>query len=358
MVLVSRAELAMESQPCILSPFSTRNGNEISIQGTTPMQKTKIVATFAGVLTLIAISLSALMKASAEDSPSAASCPTKSGEVTKKAGQQSFDDIQARSQHFADELERLKEEGQTIPIEKLVEQAQAEKTYRVEIQAGSNEKLSPEAIYTRSRPGVMVLGGIYKCTKCQRWHAQCAGGFAAHKDGLIVTNLHVVEGFKKLEVAGAMTDDGRVFPIKAVLASSHLDDLALLKINADNLQPLPIAEDISVGSAVYCLSHPVLSEGKINCFYAFTTGIVAGKFSTHNDKQQPMKVLAVTADYGPGASGGPILNEHGAVVAVVCQAIPLLKLDHEKEVVPMVWKFARPSCDILTLLGKEQSALK
>jgi hypothetical protein len=59
-----------------------------------------------------------------------------------------------------------------------VEQAQAEKTYRVETQAGSKEKLSPEAISTRGRPGVMVLGGIYKCTKSERWHAQCTGEFA------------------------------------------------------------------------------------------------------------------------------------------------------------------------------------
>jgi S1-C subfamily serine protease len=317
------------------------------------MQNRNIAVTILGLVALIAFSPTSFIKASAEDSPSTANRPASSTEAPAKSAEQSFDDIQARSQHFADELGRLKEEGQTISVEKLIEQAQAEKTYNVATQPGSKQKLSPEAIYRHSRPGVMILGGIYKCTKCQRWHSQCAGGFAVHKDGLIVTNLHVVEGFKKLEAAGVMTDDGRVFPIKAVLGSSRLNDLALLKVDADNLQPLPVADDISVGSAVFCLSHPVLSEGKINCFFAFTTGIVAGKFSIHNEKQQPMKVLAVTADYGPGASGGPILNEHGAVVAVVCQAIPLLKLDHEKEVVPMVWKFARPSCNILTLLGKE-----
>jgi len=68
-----------------------------------------------------------------------------------------------------------------------------------------------------------------------------------------------------------------------------------------------------------------------------------------------MKVLAVTAEYGPGSSGGPILNEQGAVVAVACQVIPLMKKDHEKEIASMVWRFARPSCDILTLLTKPET---
>jgi S1-C subfamily serine protease len=265
---------------------------------------------------------------------------------------QPFDDLQARSKQFADELGRLKAEGQTLPTDQLVEQAQADKTYPLDPAPVAQEKFPPSEIYTRCRPGVMILGGIYKCKTCNNWHAQCAGGFVVRADGLIVTNLHVVESFKKLEAAGAMTDDGRVFPIKAVLAASRVNDLALIKIDADNLQPLPIAADISVGSPVACLSHPVLSEGKLNCFYAFTTGEVSGKFALRNDKHDLVNILAVTAEYGPGASGGPILDEHGAVVAVVCQAVPLQKMEHEKEVVPMVWKFARPSCSILALFGQ------
>jgi serine protease Do len=150
-----------------------------------------------------------------------------------------------------------------------------------------------------------------------------------------------------------MTDDGRVFPIKAVLAVSRRNDLALIKIDADNLQPLPIATDISIGSPVACLSHPAISEGKVNCFYTFTTGIVSGKITLRNEKHEPVNILAVTTDYGPGASGGPILDEHGAVVAVVCQAVPLQQMEHEKEVVSMVWKFARPSRSILALFAQQ-----
>jgi S1-C subfamily serine protease len=169
------------------------------------------------------------------------------------------------------------------------------------------------------------------------------------RDGLIVTNQHAVEAFKQLDAIGAMTDDGRVFAVKAVLAASRLNDLALLKVDAESLRPLPVSKDVSVGATVYCLSHPMLPNGNANCYYTFSQGTVCGKYTLHNDKQQPLRVLAVTCDYGSGSSGGPILNEHGAVVAVACQAIPLLQQDHEKNV-QMIWRFGRPSCSILDML--------
>jgi hypothetical protein len=131
--------------------------------------------------------------------------------------------------------------------------------------------------------------------------------------------------------------------------------LVLLKVDADDLHPLPIAKDIAVGAKVYCLAHPVLSEGKINCFYAFTPGMVSGKFTVYDEKRQPLKELAITADYGPGSSGGPLLDERGAVVGMACRAIPMIKMDQKKEIVPMVWKFARPSCDMLLLLNPPEA---
>ena len=69
--------------------------------------------------------------------------------------------------------------------------------------------------------------------------------------------------------------------MKSVLASSRLNDLALLKVDAENLWPLPVSDDVSVGATVYCLSHPVLPSGKTNGFYTFSQGIVCGKFTIH-----------------------------------------------------------------------------
>ena len=37
--------------------------------------------------------------------------------------------------------------------------------------------------------------------------------------------------------------------------------------------------------------------------------------------ETPVNVLTITADYAQGSSGGPILNEYGAVVGMVCQTL-------------------------------------
>jgi hypothetical protein len=40
---------------------------------------------------------------------------------------------------------------------------------------------------------------------------------------------------------------------------------------------------------------------------------------------------------------------------MACRAIPMIKMDQKKEIVPMVWKFARPSCDMLLLLNPPEA---
>jgi thiol-disulfide isomerase/thioredoxin len=266
---------------------------------------------------------------------------------------QPYEDLQGITQHFADELGRCKEKDQAVSPAKLAEQANAEPNFPMSPTAEPVGKLDAETVYTEAKPGVVVLGGVYKCNKCNHWHVQCASGFVIRHDGLIVTNLHVVESFKKTAAVGAMTDDGRVFPATAVLAASRLDDLALLKVDAEHLRPLPVANDVAVGATTYCLSHPVLSSGKANCVYTFSRGAVSGKFTIHNGKQ-PMKVLAVTNDYGAGSSGGPILNEHGAVVAVACLALQLYQQQEHEKNVQMIWRLARPSCGIFDMLNSKR----
>jgi serine protease Do len=151
-----------------------------------------------------------------------------------------------------------------------------------------------------------------------------------------------------------MTSDGQVFPIKAVLAADRLNDVALYKIDATNLTPLPVARSVPVGARVYCLSHPILdSMGTEHGFFAFTQGIVSGRYRTRLVGETPLNVLTITADYAQGSSGGPILDERGAVVGMVCQTLAIGDEDGGNQ---MVWKFARPASSILAILRGERAA--
>jgi S1-C subfamily serine protease len=153
-----------------------------------------------------------------------------------------------------------------------------------------------------------------------------------------------------------MTSDGRVFPIKAVLATDRINDAAVLKVEATDLKPLPLARSVRVGATVYCLSHPLMNYmGTENGFFAFTQGIVSGRYRSQLRGETPINVLTITADYAQGSSGGPILNEHGAVVGMVCETLTISDDNDEGQ---MTWKFTRPSSSILALLGTFQAALK
>ena len=120
-----------------------------------------------------------------------------------------------------------------------------------------------------------------------------------------------------------MTDDGRVFPVKAVLASSRLNDLALLKVDADGLQPLARRRR-RIHRRHGLLPFPSRAgQGNDQLPLHFQPGHRFRQVHAPRRQGSAAQVLAVTTDYGPGSSGGPILNEHGAVVGVACQAIPL-----------------------------------
>ncbi len=259
-----------------------------------------------------------------------------------------FDNPAAIIRRFTAELGRT-EGDQGIPSpDELAKQAEANKTCTVATLPAPTKKLDAEMVYARARPGVVIIGAIPKGENRHHAHPVFVSGFVIHKDGMIVSNAHVLKAFQNMKAVGVMTSDGRVFPIKAVLAADSLNDAVVLKIEATNLTPLPLARGVPVGATVYCLSHPLInSTGTENAFFAFTRGIVSGRYRSRLMGKTPVNVLTITADYAQGSSGGPILDECGAVVGMVCQT---LAIEDENRGNQMTWKLARPASSILLLL--------
>ena len=259
-----------------------------------------------------------------------------------------FDSPEAIVNRFNTELGRIAA-GQGIPSpDELARQAETNKTCTVTTLPVPSRKLVAETIYARERAGVVIIGAIPIAQKHHDSQPVLASGFVIHKDGLIVSNAHVIEAFRDMKAIGVMTSDGRVFPVKAVLAADMLNDVAVLKIEATDLTPLPLARSVPVGATVYCFSHPVMNcMGTEHGFFAFTQGIISGRYRTKLMGDEPVNVLTITADYAQGSSGGPILNEYGAVVGIVCQTLAIHDDDGGHQ---MTWKFARPASSILLLL--------
>ena len=135
-------------------------------------------------------------------------------------------------------------------------------------------------------------------------------GFVYREDGYIVTNYHVVGNSETVEVTftDGLTENAEV------LGTDPYTDLAVLKVDRDDLQPLQLGnlEEVEVGQKAVAIGNPFGFQSSM------TTGIISqtdrllpvqGGFSIPN-------ILQTDAAINPGNSGGPLMNARGEVVGV------------------------------------------
>lgn len=126
-------------------------------------------------------------------------------------------------------------------------------------------------------------------------------GFVVGADGLIATNLHVIGEARPISV---QTQDGRRHEVTAVHASDRAADLALLRIAADGLAPLELADSDSLKQG-----QPVVAIGNPHGLtHSVVTGVVSGEREIDGRK---MIQLAIPIE--PGNSGGPLMDLEGRV---------------------------------------------
>ncbi len=206
--------------------------------------------------------------------------------------------------------------------------------------------LTSAEVYREALRGTLVVGNLYQCGKCSRWHASMAGGVMIDPSGILVTNFHVIDS-DRAEVFGAMTAEGGTFPIVEVLAASRSDDLAIVRVDTDrDLPAVLLAEgNEPVGSEVRVVSHP---DGR---FYTFSEG-VAARYFLEPKKRAPR--LQITADYARGSSGCGVFNQAGALVGIVSSTDSIYYTEEGKvqENLQMVVKSCIPLASLRRLIGK------
>jgi S1-C subfamily serine protease len=135
-------------------------------------------------------------------------------------------------------------------------------------------------------------------------------GFILDKAGHILTNYHVIEGANRgIEV---QLSNKRRYSA-TVVGVDKVHDLALLQINAPDLEPVTLADSsqLQVGQKVYAIGNPFGLSGTM------TRGIISSIRSIDNENGEPIEdAIQTDAAINPGNSGGPLLNSRGEVIGI------------------------------------------
>ena len=133
-------------------------------------------------------------------------------------------------------------------------------------------------------------------------------GVIVSPNGYILTNQHVVEAADEIQVALA---DGRTVPARVVGADPETD-LAVLKIEADNLPAITFAQadSLKVGDWVLAVGNP-FGVGQ-----TVTAGIVSALGRTHLGINTFENFIQTDAAINPGNSGGALVDVSGHLVGI------------------------------------------
>ena len=140
-------------------------------------------------------------------------------------------------------------------------------------------------------------------------------GVILSDNGFIVTNAHVVEGARDVDVT---LHDGRTFKA-VVVGESKVRDLAILKIDAEGLNPIEMgdSESLRVGQFAIAIGNPLGLGSTV------TYGMVSAIDRTIQSQRTFLEGLIQTsAQINPGNSGGALVDSHGRLIGVPTAMIP------------------------------------
>jgi serine protease Do len=164
-------------------------------------------------------------------------------------------------------------------------------------------------------------GNASKINLLSRQHSSGSGAVLS-ADGFIITNNHVVQGARRVQVQFAGSDDNVVGHPESlrgpdgrieakVVGSDRASDLAVLKVERSDLPYLPLGDSdhLHKGQLVLAFGSPLGLENSA------TMGIVSSA-SRRMKPDEVMEYIQTDASVNPGNSGGPLLDVEGNVVGI------------------------------------------
>lgn len=139
-------------------------------------------------------------------------------------------------------------------------------------------------------------------------------GFAL-LENYIVTNYHVIENAKEINIQGIDGNFNRKHKA-SLIASDKFNDLALLKVDDGTIKSTSIPYSIKtttseVGEDVFVLGYPLTST--MGDEIKLTTGVVSSKTGFQGD----VSLYQISAPIQPGNSGGPLFDGNGNIIGII-----------------------------------------
>ena len=175
----------------------------------------------------------------------------------------------------------------------------------------SQQDASPAS--TKESTGVVLID-----TELGYENAEAAGtGIVLSKDGLVLTNNHVIADSTKISVTVATT--GKTYEA-SVVGSDSTEDVAVLQLkDASDLQPATVDDDsVAVGDDVTAVGNSE-GQGQLQAADGTVTDLGASVTTTaqgSEDSETLNNMIQVQADIVSGDSGGALLDDEGEVVGM------------------------------------------
>lgn len=157
-----------------------------------------------------------------------------------------------------------------------------------------------------------IFGDIYQ-DMFQPPQMGAGSGVVVSPDGYIITNNHVVAGADEVTV----TFNDRYTTVAKLLATDPSTDIAVLKIDAENLPFMEYgnSDDVKLGQWVLAVGYPLTLDATV------TAGIVSAKSRSLgiNQTQSATAIesfIQTDAAVNPGNSGGALVNTKGQLIGI------------------------------------------
>ena len=237
--------------------------------------------------------------------------------------QEQYDTVKVELQTLQDRVSELTSSLQETQMDLEIIQAQLEATQDKQV-GNSPELFSIADAVAVVKPSVVAIDTEVTVRYFRRSFTQqgAGSGWIISADGYVVTNNHVVAGASSIRVT---LDDGRTFQVDPnTVANDPLNDLAVLKIDAQNLPTAVVGDStkLRVGDYVVAIGNSLgmgisAKEGIVSRLDVFVV----------TDGQTLDNLVETSAAINPGNSGGPLVNMKGEVIGITSAKVASLGVE-------------------------------